>query len=452
MSDQETQMKIKFLGKEKKLNFINDYNKFLEKCYKLFKIDENKKKNLKIYVLDEDDESELAIDNESDFKDQQVINEENNTITYILKLEGTSETNENEQLSEHQKQDNDNENNDNKKNDDTFEGNKGGVVNNEDKKDENNECKNNIDFSKIIESFKEENKQFQNEIIEKINVLTNMSKELKTSMKKSINDIKTFLMAIDDGMKKYNEENKEKRTNMEKELKKNVKKSITDVKTFLMTIDEGMKKNNEENKEKNTNMEKELKKNMKKSINDVKTFLIAMDEGMKKNNEQLLNTIYETKVQTQNNNNDKKLEEIKNEIINKIISLEETTNNFKKEFKNLENKFERMKEDIRKQNIIQSKKQEKEEFYGFENKNLSKNFNSSQSKGNDNNIILDSIFIDIKENLEVNYAISSEGLSDEELKDKIKRNLNNEIKEKLKSNKEEGIKKIAEIIYREVDL
>ena len=41
---------------------------------------------------------------------------------------------------------------------------------------------------------------------------------------------------------------------------------------------------------------------------------------------------------------------------------------------------------------------------------------------------------------------------DEELKDKIKRNLNNEIKEKLKSNKEEGINKIAEIIYREVDL
>ena len=140
-------------------------------------------------------------------------------------------------------------------------------------------------------------------------------------------------------------------------------------------------------------------------------------------------------------------------ILKKNLKIfEETTNNFKKEFKNLENKFERMKEDIRKQNQIQIKKQEKEEFYGFENKNLSKNFNSSQSKGNDNNIILDSIFIDIKENLEVNYAISSEGLSDEELKDKIKRNLNNEIKEKLKSNKEEGIKKIAEIIYREVDL
>ncbi len=326
MSDQETQMKIKFLGKEKKLNFINDYNKFLEKCYKLFKIDENKKKNLKIYVLDEDDESELAIDNESDFKDQQVINEENNTITYILKLEGTSETNENEQLSEHQNQDNDNENNDNKKNDDTFEGNKGGVVNNEDKKDENNECVNNIDFSKIIESFKEENKKFQNEIIEKINeLLKNMAKELKTSMKKSLNDIKTFLMAID----------------------------------------EGMKKNHEENKEKNTNMEKELKKNVKKSICDVKTFLIAIDDGMKKNHEEIQNSIIGlSKLQNNNNNNDKKLDEFKNEIINQIKSIEESIKNNNKEFKNLENKFDRMKEDIRKQNQIQSKKQEKEEFYG----------------------------------------------------------------------------------------
>ena len=358
-------MKIKFSGKEKKLNLIDDYNKFLEKCYKLFTIKENEKKNLKIYVIDEDNDN-LAIEHEDDFKDQRFVNEEN-IVTYVLELEGKIESN--EKSSENLTKDY-----------------------------ENN------DYSKIIDLLKEENKKFRDEF-----------KKINQKINKVIN-------------------------------------RINDIETFLMTIDEGIKKKNEENKETNTNMEKELKKNMKKSINDVKTFLIAMDDGMKKNNEQLLNTIYEIKVQTQNNNNDKKLEEIKNEIINKIISLEETTNNFKKEFKNLENKFERMKEDIRKQNQIQIKKQEKEEFYGFENKNLSKNFNSSQSKGNDNNIILDSIFFDIKENLEVNYAISSEGLSDEELKDKIKRNLSDEIKKKLKSNKEEGIKKIAEIIYREVDL
>ncbi len=341
MSDIETKMIIKFLGKEKKLTLIDDYNKFLEKCYKLFTIKENEKKNLKIYVVDEDDDN-LAIENEDDFKEQRIINEENNTITYVLELEGKIESN--EKSSEYQTQDYVDDNNkkndntfedNNKKNDNTFEDNNN--MNNEDNNENNNECINNNDYSKIIDLLKEENKKFRDELYEKINNLSQLNK--------NNNDIN-------------------KNTEVEKELKKTIKKSINDVKTFLMTIDEGIKKNNEENKETNTNMEKELKKNMKKSINDVKTFLIAMDEGMKKNNEQLLNTIYETKVQTQNNNNDKKLEEIKNEIINKIISLEETTNNFKKEFKNLENKFERMKEDIRKQNIIQSKKQEKEEFYG----------------------------------------------------------------------------------------
>ena len=313
-------MKIKFSGKEKKLNLIDDYNKFLEKCYKLFTIKENEKKNLKIYVVDEDDDN-LAIENEDDFKDQRFVNEEN-IVTYVLELEGKIESN--EKSSEHQTQDYNEDNNNNN-------------MNNEDNNENNNECINNNDYSKIIDLLKEENKKFRDELYEKINNLSQLNK--------NNNDIN-------------------KNTEVEKELKKTMKKSINDVKTFLMTIDEGIKKKNEENKETNTNMEKELKKNMKKSINDVKTFLIAMDDGMKKNNEQLLNTIYETKVQTQNNNNDKKLEEIKNEIINKIISLEETTNNFKKEFKNLENKFERMKEDIRKQNQIQIKKQEKEEFYG----------------------------------------------------------------------------------------
>ena len=85
-------MKIKFSGKEKKLNLIDDYNKFLEKCYKLFKIKENEKKNLKLYVVDEDDDN-LAIENEDDFKDQRFVNEEN-IVTYVLELEGKIESNE----------------------------------------------------------------------------------------------------------------------------------------------------------------------------------------------------------------------------------------------------------------------------------------------------------------------------------------------------------------------
>ncbi len=498
MSDIETKMIIKFLGKEKKLTLIDDYNKFLEKCYELFKINENEKKNLKIYVVDEDEDN-LAIENEDDFKEQRIINNENNTITYILELKGKIESN----------------------------------INN-DENNMNNRCINNIDYSKIVDLIKEENKKFKDELIEKINLK----------------------------IKKVNNR-----------------------------------------------------------ISEVKTFLFTMNEGMNKNNEQLQNTINENKILTQNNNNDKKLEEFKNEIINKVKLLEETTSNFKKEFKNLENKFDRMKEDIRKQNQIQIKKKEKEEFYGclfedgnyifqtyyydliqlnpftinikllnngnvswpqnsflniysndnffqkqeiinkdfevqpkqninynlkiplnniknenyeikinmnleffdkskfiqqndfnlkfiikqskkeinipninqfnnpqnnlinnnfdsnmlFKNKkdnientiiipnlynnnnnsstqnfDTSKTFNLSQYIGNEDEIFLDFFFLDIKEKLEENYAISTEDWSDEELKEKIKGYFNNEIKEKLKSNKNEGIKKIVELIGREL--
>ena len=52
---------------------------------------ENEKKNLKIYVFDEDHESELKTENEKDFIEQQVINEEINIFTYIIKLEGNSD-------------------------------------------------------------------------------------------------------------------------------------------------------------------------------------------------------------------------------------------------------------------------------------------------------------------------------------------------------------------------
>ena len=44
---------------------------------------ENEKKNLKIYVFDEDHESELNIENEKDFIEQQVINKK---LIYLLIL------------------------------------------------------------------------------------------------------------------------------------------------------------------------------------------------------------------------------------------------------------------------------------------------------------------------------------------------------------------------------
>jgi hypothetical protein len=85
-----------------------------------------------------------------------------------------------------------------------------------------------------------------------------------------------------------------------------------------------------------------------------------------------------------------------------------------------------------------------------QNFDTSKTFNLSQYIGNEDEIFLDFFFLDIKEKLEENYAISTEDWSDEELKEKIKGYFNNEIKEKLKSNKNEGIKKIVELIGREL--
>ena len=202
MSNEEIHMKIKFSGKEKKLNLIDDYNKFLEKCYKLFKIKENEKKYLKLYVVDEDDN--LAIENEDDFKEQRIINEENNTITYVLELEGKIESN--EKSSEYQTQDYVDDNN--KKNDNTFEDNNNNNMNNEDKNENNNECINNNDYSKIIDLLKEENKKFRDEfkkINQKINKVINR-----------INDIETLLMTIDEGIKKKNKENKKTNKKIEK--------------------------------------------------------------------------------------------------------------------------------------------------------------------------------------------------------------------------------------------
>ncbi len=390
MSTQQHKIKIKF--KKTESNFIDNHKKFLEKCYKLFKIDENEKKNLKIYLLDEDDESELAIENENDFKDQQVIKDDNNAITYILKLEGKSEPNKNDQPSEHQTQDNvnDNENNDNKKMDNIFEENKNNNINNEDKNDKNNECKNNIDFSKIIESLKEENKKFQNEIIES---LKNMETELKKTLKYKDREVKLFLMEMNEDMKKNNED---------------------------------MKKNNEENKENNTNMEKELKNQVKKSISEVKAFLMTIEDGMKQNLREIQNYINENNLQ--NYNNDKKLDKLKNEIINKIQSIEQNTKNNNKKFKNLEITFDRI--------IISSPPKSIK----------GQNMDLKRNKGNDNNQIIDDIFLDVKQKIEEDYSLSSTGWSDEELKNKIKGNLNNDIKKKLSSNKDDGINEIVELI------
>ena len=76
--------------------------------------------------------------------------------------------------------------------------------------------------------------------------------------------------------------------------------------------------------------------------------------------------------------------------------------------------------------------------------------NSKRNKGNDDNQIIDDIFLDVKVKVEEDYSLSYSGWSDEELKNKIKGFLNNDIKNKLRSNKDEGICQIVEWIGEEL--
>ena len=129
---------------------------------------------------------------------------------------------------------------------------------------------------------------------------------------------------------------------------------------------------------------------------------------------------------------DKKLDEFKNEIINKIKSIEQNTKNNNKKFKNLEITFDRIF-------ISSSPKLIK-----------SQNMNSKRNKGNDDNQIIDDIFLDIKDILEEDFSFSNLQWSDEELKNKIKAILNNDIKNKLSSNKDDGINEIVYLIGEEL--
>ena len=74
---------IKYLEEEKEYKFINNYQTFLNTCYKAFDMGEEEKKSLKIFLIDEDGD-EISIDSESDFNENLNSNE-NNELIYLLK-------------------------------------------------------------------------------------------------------------------------------------------------------------------------------------------------------------------------------------------------------------------------------------------------------------------------------------------------------------------------------
>ena len=76
-------MEVKYFDETKKFDFIDNYQQFLEKCYKEFNMSEEEKKSLKIFVLDDGDE--IMIENEGDFDENKSLFNDN---ICILKSSG----------------------------------------------------------------------------------------------------------------------------------------------------------------------------------------------------------------------------------------------------------------------------------------------------------------------------------------------------------------------------
>jgi len=79
-----------------------------------------------------------------------------------------------------------------------------------------------------------------------------------------------------------------------------------------------------------------------------------------------------------------------------------------------------------------------------------KSIYSNRNKDNDADNILNDIFPDIKQKLEDDYQLSNSGWNDSQLKDKIKKNMNEEIKNLIISNKDTAIEKLGELIGEEL--
>ena len=80
-------MKVRYLDETNKFDFIDNYQQFLEKCYKEFDMSEEEKKSLRISILDNDGDL-IEIENEEDFNDNKSSLNDNNELICIIKSSG----------------------------------------------------------------------------------------------------------------------------------------------------------------------------------------------------------------------------------------------------------------------------------------------------------------------------------------------------------------------------
>ena len=173
---------LNYFDQKVEINEICKYQEFLNQCYKLLEMSEEEISTLKIYKLDEGDE--ISIENENDYNDNLNVNE-NNQIIFILKSKLIEKKTNNKLMFSQVNQVNDNilsqdylQNNNN---------------------NNRNMCKSVLSNEKKLDLKLIENRKNENEKIKKENsVETKKEIDVTKSVKKSINDIKTFLVGLDE--------------------------------------------------------------------------------------------------------------------------------------------------------------------------------------------------------------------------------------------------------------
>ena len=166
----KTHLKVKYKKQEKEFDYIDNYDKFLEKCSKEFQLNKQEIKNLKLYQIDEEGD-ELIIENENDYQNNLEPND-NVEITYNLKLienKKSLEKIEEEKSSELSTLKQKTETNSHYRNE-----NNGGIYSDE--------------LSKLKEEMVNEFKSITKEI----------EMDLKKVLKRNINDIKSYLIGLGD--------------------------------------------------------------------------------------------------------------------------------------------------------------------------------------------------------------------------------------------------------------
>ena len=302
---------IKYLEEEKEYKFINNYQTFLNTCYKAFDMSEEEKKSLKIFLIDEDGD-EISIDSESDFTENLNSNE-NNELIYLLK-------------SCKKKKDKKNNEKDEKKNDNKNSENKNCNDNN------NNNNNNENNYSKIPDLLKESRENIKKEILEEFTktmdvVNKNNEKFNEDNLKKIMNRIKEIKVYLTDQFEnevkinKKQEEKKKEKVEKEKEIK-SLKKGIKDVKSFLMNFHEKFQSFLDNYETSNINRNKEYS-NLEKNFENLKSNIEIIENKIQESNDQikkfdshinnLNNKIFQMLglIQNQNSENNKKEEKEK---------------------------------------------------------------------------------------------------------------------------------------------